>query len=859
MKIFRPLSVVALALVVSLGAEAQRKKEKESEAKAPAVEAPKPATPPAKKPEAPKKGPKSFKEVIDSTAVTQKGLMNVHKVADKWYFEVADSLLGRDIMTITRYAKTAAGAGVFGGEEVNRQVIRWEMGPSDNLFMRSVTYVLMSPDSTKPIAQAVKNSSADPIVASFEIKAIKKEGKNKSYVIEVNSTFDADNQIFSLSPIDKQRFNIAAFQKDRSYIQKISSYPINTEIRTVKTFSVNPPRISLTPAPQIGTYFPASLDAGVVTMEFNTSMILLPKTPMRSRTFDARVGYFANQYSVFGEESQKSDQNVFAVRWRLEPKNAADAEKQKRGELIEPAKPIVFYIDPATPEKWRKYLKMGVDDWSVAFEAAGWKNAIRGEYWPENDTTMSLEDARYSVIRYFAADIQNAYGPNVHDPRSGEIIESHIGWYHNVMRLLRNWYMIQAAAVDPAARTKNFKDDLMGQLVRFVSSHEVGHTLGLRHNMGASAATPVEKLRDPKFIEKNGHTSSIMDYARFNYVAQPEDGVKDLFPRIGDYDIWAIKWGYSYFADAKSEADEKKVLNEWTKEAYKNIRLRFGTEISPHDPRYQTEDVGDNSMKASTYGIKNLKRIVPNLIEWSKEDGESYQELDELYGNVVAQYRRYLGHVTKNIGGIYDTPVTYDMKENQFEVTPKAIQKEAVTFLNEQLFRTPTWLLDQNIMNKIRPETGVEAIKSIQVSTLNSVLSGDRVVRLIESTTLNASNYSLDELMTDLQSSIFSELKGKTSIDVYRRNLQKAYAERVIALLEPGRAVVTAIPVGATYGFNRKTVELSQTDLPSVARAYLEKLQADIQAGMPKMTDNLSRYHLKDLQRRISAALDPKK
>lgn len=857
MSISRRLVLVFTALVMTFSVQAQKKK-KQEEAPATPVAATKPTTPPAKKPET-KKGPKAFKEVIDSTAVSSVGLMTVHKVADKWYFEIPDSLFGRDIMTVTRYAQTAAGAGAFGGEEINRQVIRWEMGPNENIFMRSITFVVMSPDSTKPMAQAVKNSSADPIVAAFEIKAINKTGNSKSYVIEVGSTFDGDTQIFSLDSRLKQQFNIAAIQKDRSYISKITSFPINTEVRSVKTFSVNPPRISPVPTPTVGTYFPASLDAGVVTLELNTSMILLPKVPMRQREFDARVGYFANQYSVFEEESQKSDQNVFAVRWRLEPKNAEDAEKQKKGELIEPAKPIVFYIDPATPEKWRKYLKAGVDDWNTAFETAGWKNAIRGEYWPENDTTMSLEDARYSVIRYFAADIQNAYGPNVHDPRSGEIIESHIGWYHNVMRLLRNWYMIQAAAVDPSARTKNFKDELMGELVRFVSSHEVGHTLGLRHNMGASSATPVEMLRNKEFIQKNGHTSSIMDYARFNYVAQPEDGVTDLFPRIGDYDKWAIKWGYSYFADAKSADEEKAILNTWTKKAYNDVRLRFGTEISPYDPRYQTEDLGDNSMKASTYGIKNLKRILPNLIEWSKEDGESYQELDELYSNVVGQYRRYLGHVTKNVGGIYDTPMTYDMLENQFTVTPKAIQKEAVTFLNEQLFKTPTWLLDQRILSKIKPETGVEAIKSLQVQTLGSLLSGDRVVRLIESHALNPANYSLDELMTDVQSSIFSELKTKPTIDVYRRNLQKAYTDSVIGLLNPGKATVLSIPVGATYGYNRRTVELSQTDLPSVARAYLEKLNADIAIALPKVTDNMTRYHLKDIQRRIQDGLAPKK
>jgi hypothetical protein len=328
-------------------------------------------------------------------------------------------------MTITRYSKTPAGGGIFGGEEINRQVVRWEKGLNNNILLRSVTYVIMSPDEDKPMAQAVKNSTSDPIIGNYDILAFKKDstGKNNAgYVIDLTNTFDADVQTFSLDPIKKQLLNIQTFQKDKSFISKISSYPINTEIRSVKTFTTTPPRINTIPTPQIGVNVPSALDAGVITVEINTSMILLPKNPMRKREFDARVGYFANRYDVFEEESQKSETKVFAVRWRLEPKSEEDTQKQKRGELIEPKKPIVYYIDPATPEKWKKFIKQGIDDWQVAFESAGWKNAIRGEYWPENDPTMSLEDARFSVLRYFAADIQNAYGPNVHDPRSGEIL-----------------------------------------------------------------------------------------------------------------------------------------------------------------------------------------------------------------------------------------------------------------------------------------------------------------------------------------------------------------------------------------------------------------------------------------------------
>ena len=857
MKIIRCVLITALTLFCLNFAQAQKKKKKQEDAKVDKAVDAVAAVVKDKLKDDKKKGPKAFKDLIDTSAVSQKGMISVHKMAEKWFFEIPDSLLNYDMMSVTRYSKTAAGGGIFGGEEVNKQMLRWEKGLDNNLLLRSVTIVMTSADSTKPIFQAVKNSNSDPIIGVFEIKAIKKDPKGNSSVIEVTDFFNADNQVFSLGSIEKQIHKLAAFKKEASFIEKISTYPINTEIRTVKTFAVVPPVISISPTPTIGSYLPSGLDAGVVTLEMNTSLILLPRKPMRKRLFDSRVGYFANQYSIFGEESQRSDTEVFAVRWRLEPKNSEDAKKQKNGELIEPKKPIVYYIDPATPEKWRKYLKAGVDDWQVAFEKAGWKNAIRGEYWPQKDSTMSLEDARYSVIRYFAADIQNAYGPNVHDPRSGEILESHIGWYHNVMRLLRNWYIVQAAAVDPKARKKKFDDALMGELVRFVSSHEIGHTLGLRHNMGASSATPVEKLRDKEWVNLNGHTASIMDYARFNYVAQPEDGVTNLFPRIGDYDKWAIKWGYSNLQDSNDAEEDGKTLNKWTKEAYKNPRLHFGTEISPYDPRYQTEDLSDNAMKASEYGIKNLKRILPDLIEWSKEDGESYKELEELYNNVATQYRRYLGHVIKNVGGIYDNPVTYDMEGPTFTTVPKATQKEAVEFLNNQLFKTPLWLYDSNILSKIKPESGVEAVKALQEYALTSLFAGDRTVRLME-TGLSSKFYTLDDLFTDLEGGIWSEVKKHQPVDLYRRNLQKVYAEKLIAMLKPGRANVLSIPVGVTHGFSTRVVELEKTDLPSITRAHLESLKTTIQSAVPLTTDKISKYHLLDILQRIKFALDPK-
>ncbi|MBO0936586.1 zinc-dependent metalloprotease [Fibrella sp. HMF5335] len=811
---------------------------------------------------------KPYREVITKAAKTSKGLFTAHQIDDKYYLEIADSLLGREFMAITRIAKAPTGAG-YGGELANRQVLRWERGPDKRLLLRVVSYINVSTagGDTLPISQAVRNSNVEPIAAAFDVRAIRKDS---SSVIDVTDFFRNDNQVVSLTPTTKFRYRITAAAADRSFIQSVKSYPINTEVRVVRTFNVNttPTPPSATPSPLPTVSLPGGNDAGAVTMEINTSMILLPKVPMRKRLFDSRVGYFANNYTVYDDNSQRTEDETFAVRWRLEPKNEADAERQKKGEMIEPKKPIVYYIDPATPTKWRPFLKLGVADWQKAFEKAGWKNAVMAKDWDRADTTLSLEDARYSVIRYFASDIENAYGPNVNDPRSGEIIESHIGWYHNVMNLLRKWYVVQGAAVDARARKPKFDDELMGQLVRFVSSHEVGHTLGLRHNFGSSHATPVEKLRDKAFIAQNGHTASIMDYARFNYVAQPEDGITDLFPRIGTYDIWAVEWGYKPIYDTKDATADKLVLNEMVKSHEKDPRYWFGTEINPMDPRSQSEDLGDNAMKASEYGIKNLKRILPNLVEWTREEAEDYDKLREMHGEIVGQFRRYMGHVTKYVGGIYETPRTYDQTGMMvYEPTPRALQKEAVAFLNAQLFQTPTWLLDPKILPLVRPDQGVDYIRTLQETTLNSLTDVGRLSRLIEtgSGTMGQSGtpgYSLIEFMTDLQNGIFKELTTNKPIDLFRRNLQKAYAEKLIAVLNtPASAGGAAAPFsGAGFRFNPGPVtDIRKSDIMSVVRGELVGLQRSVAAAVPRQTDTMSRYHLADLQARIQQALDPKK
>jgi len=795
----------------------------------------------------PKAGPKPYKDVITDKAVTHKGLFTVHKIDDKWYFEIPDSMLLREFMAITRFGKTAGG-GVYGGELANQQTLQWEKGPSNTLFLRVVTLVSMA-DSSNKIYKAVRNSNVNPIAAAFEIKAYGKD--SSSIVIDVTDYFKGDNLIVSIPPPIKSRMKLGGLAADRSYIEHINTFPINTEIRSVKTFSTG----GGAPSP-FGISIVSPTDAaGAITLEMNTSLILLPATPMSKRLFDKRVGFFAEDYTVYSDDQQKIDNQEFIVRWRLEPK-PGDRAKWEKGELVEPQKPIVYYIDPATPRQWVPYLIQGVNDWQQTFEKAGFRRAIEAREWPENDSTMSLEDARYSVLRYFASDIENAYGPNVHDPRSGEIIESHIGWYHNVMEILHDWYMVQTAAVDPKARKMHMDDTLMGQLIRFVSSHEVGHTLGLRHNMGSSSTVPVEKLRDKAWLDVHGHTPSIMDYARFNYVAQPQDNIPeaDLFPRIGEYDRWAIQWGYSW-SGGRTPKEDAKVVNKWIIDSLKsNPRLWFGGEGFNGDPRAQMEDLGDNSMKAGEYGIKNLQRILPNLGVWTKEEGDKYENLSDMYKQVVAQFGRYMGHVLRNVGGVCETFRSVEEPGDVYEPAPKARQREAVAFLNTQLFETPRWLLDNDILNKISSPSSGDPVGSVQTGVLGSLLSSSRLNNLLQSTNRYGAvkAYTVDDLLDDTRKGVWKELVTHKAIDVYRRNLQKTYVESLISIINPATPPVTG-GIMILFGPNTKN-----TDLPSIARAELTGLRNSLLAAIPLTADRLSKYHLQDLADRIRQALNPK-
>ncbi len=782
-----------------------------------------------KKKEEPKKKEekiKPYKEIITAEAITDSGLIVTHKVKENWYFEIPESLLEKEILITTRISGFVKNLN-FGGAGVEskpQQVIRWQR-KDDQILLRSVSYNSVA-NEEDPIYKSVKQNNFEPIIMIFDIKAF--SDNKKSMVFDVSPLFTTDIDL--ISPLDgeeRKRFGIRSLDSKRSFISSMPSFPENTIVKHVLTFS--------------GSSLPDNQTTGTMSVEMTQNFIVLPDKPMTPRLFDARVGYFSVSQTNYSLDEQRAANQRFITKWRLEPK-PEDVEKYFNGELVEPQKQIVYYIDPATPEKWRPYLKQGVNDWQKAFEKAGFKNAIIAKDAPtkEQDPEWSPEDVRYSVIRYVSTDIQNAMGPHVHDPRTGEILESDIIWYHNVMNLLRNWFFIQTAAINPEARTPKFKDEVMGRLIRFVSSHEVGHTLGLPHNMGSSNAYAVDSLRSPSFTARMGVAPSIMDYARFNYVAQPQDGPVALMPNIGIYDDWSIEFGYKLFRDITNPFDERKIINDLIKAKGNSKLYRFGRQRGlPTDPTAQTEDIGDNAMKASTLGIENLKRITSNLINWTKEETKDYTDLKELYDNAFGQYRRYLGHVIANVGGVYEYYKTSDQNEPIYSHVEKNLQKEAITFLNTQLFDTPNWLIDKNILGRIE-ETGIaERIRSTQDQTIAQLINADRIKRMIDNHAVNNTNaYSVGEMLDDVSKNIFKELQGKGQVDLYRRNLQRTFIEGLQRLIESTDNAI------------------EHSDAKAIARGLLIDLRRKIKSS--SSSDKLTNNHYEDLIARITKVLDDK-
>jgi len=749
---------------------------------------------------------KSYSDVITEDAVTSEGLFDTHMIGDDLFYEIPMEFLDREMLLLTRIAKTPDGAG-YGGSKTNTSTVRWEKR-DDRILLRLVGYDNFAADSTA-IYTAVQNSNFEPIIMAFDIEVMSED--SSAVVIDVTELFTSDVALIGLQKRRRSTYGVRRVDSDRTFILRATAFPQNIEVRRILTYDA--------------TDSPSNEQSNTLSMEMAHSMLLLPDDPMEPRLCDERVGFFSTTQTDYGLDEQRAVNTCYVTRWRLEP---SDPEAFARGELVDPVSPIVYYIDPATPEKWVPYLKQGVEDWQVAFEEAGFSNAIVARDAP-NDPDWSPEDARYSVIRYLASDVQNASGPHVHDPRTGEILESDIQWYHNVMNLLRNWFFVQTAAVNDQARSVKFEDQVMGELIRFVSAHEVGHTIGLQHNMQASFSYSVEQLRT-RFVCEMGVASSIMDYARFNYVAQPGDDTC-LMPLVGPYDKFAIEWGYRPYLD-NDRHTEMDFLRKFVADKQEDPIYLFSSPTGS-DPSALTEAIGDDAMRASDYGVQNLKRIIDQLVDWTFEDGEDYSQLEELYNNVISQWSRYTGHVVANVGGVIRTRKRQGQDGVPYSAVEYAKQSAAIEYLNRQVFETPQWLLDTDILNRIQGSGATDLLQSRQRSALDQILNVDRMKRLIEQDFFgpSSSTYSLREMLNDLREGIWSEVYQNRPTDTFRRSIQRAYIDRLEMLMDDEDA--------------------SGSDVASHVLNELELIMDAISQVQDRMAHDETRIHLQESMFRI--------
>jgi hypothetical protein len=761
-----------------------------------------------------------YLKIVKEGGSVREGLFAVRHIKDDWYLEVPDSLLGRMMLAVTRFTSVPQEFKMVTGEEVNRSAVYFEQYGEKTIFLREYVQSQYAKPEDR-IAISLKQSTIDPIVWKFDV--IGRNPETNAQLINVTKWLMGENKVTNFSSLDRTLVGIGSLQTDRTFIDTIKTYPINVEIASLRTYSMNSGRI------------PTS-KTGSATLSLNTSLVLLPRDPMQPRYADERVGYFNSKITELSD-NETANHEASIMRYRLEPKDPA---AYKAGKLVEPKKQIVFYIDPATPKKWAKYLKLGIEDWQKAFEEAGFKNAIVAKDWPENDSTMSIDDARFSVLRYLPSETENAYGPRIVDPRSGEIIEAHICWYHNVMNLVKKWYMVQCGPLDKRAQKMEFSDELMGQLIRFVSSHEVGHSLGLRHNMIASQATPVEKLRDKAWVEKYGHTASIMDYARFNYVAQPEDNIseKGLFPRINDYDKWAIKWGYQYRPEFKDPAKEKKVLRaEVTKMLTGNRRLWWcGDEGKGTDPRSQSEDLGDNQMRANDYGLKNLQRVMAHIEEWTAQPDGQYDDLDFIHRAVRAQYQRYVNHVQKYLFSKYVNNVP---GEKPHDIVPRELQREAIDWLARNVLEAPLWLYPKNVVGKLGVDYADE-IRNRQQTIIAMMLSPNAIMNLQSSQYASEKAYSVDEYFNDIFDAVWKPLSDKDEENnSFRRLQQRSYVDFL------GMAIN-----GSTGSDGLNTSMAQRSDAVLYIEMHLDKVENYLK-NVSQQPSTLNALHYKDLLLRV--------
>jgi hypothetical protein len=758
------------------------------------------------------------------------GVITVMQKGDKIYWSIADSLLNRDFLLVSRVAGVPNGYFGFysAGAKTAERVLQFSK-VHDRILIKEVSYENIA-DSTLPIYESVQANNFAPILGAFDQELYDEDARET--IIELSDFFTEDIEAISgVIPFLRREYQVRRLDGNRSYVESVKSFPKNLEVRHVLTYQANNP--------------PSSSSNATLSIRMSQSMILLPKVPMQKRLFDYRVGWFTIRQIDFGSEQQKADRQAHIRRWRLEP---SDSTAYFRGELVEPKKPIVYYLDPATPEKYRSYIIKGIEDWNVAFEEAGFKNAIQAKLppSPSEDPDWSPEDIRYSTVRWVANEIRNAVGPSVSDPRSGEIIESDIVWYHNHMRSYRNRLMIETGAANPEARKLKLADDLIGETMRRVISHEIGHALGLPHNMQSSSAYPVDSLRSGSFTQKYGIATTIMEYARQNYVAQPGDENISFIRQLGPYDLYSINWGYRLIPNAHTPEDEKETLDSWIMEKSGDPMYRFAGSTG-YDPSAQTEDLGDDPVKASTYGLMNLKRVVPELMEWTYTEGEGYEDLEEIYRELIGMWSRYSRHVATNIGGVYQNRKSADQDGFLYTPVSKENQLRALAFLNEYVFTTPYWLLDTDILQNIQPAGSIDLIQSLQSRILGSVLDPDVLLRLIEYSALGSNTFSPDEMLETLRLGIWREIYDNDSeIDVYRRTLQREYLSRIDSFLSMDQ-----------MGNSRNPVDLQNSDIRPLLRTELNLLTDDINSHLDgEKLNGIQKAHLEDVIIRIEQILN---